>query len=154
MSDVSFDPDVFLNQQFEDANDTRIIPCPVGEYPAIVDKVDAIAWASRDGSKSGVKARLLWDIQDENVRQLVGRDKVLVPQDIMFDLTEEGALDMGTGKNVRLGRLREATGLNAPGEPFALPMLQGHMAKVNVKHRPGDDPADIFAEVDRVAKLD
>lgn len=150
-NDVSFDPAVFLNQQFEGTNDTKITPCPVGEYPALADKVDAIKWQKKDDpSVNGVKLRILWDIQDDSVRQLLGRDKVLAPQDVMLDLTETGELDMSAGKNVRLGRLREALDLNQPGQPFSFNAVQGRLAKVNVKHRTGDNPDDIYAEVDRV----
>lgn len=149
---TTFDPTTFMNQSIEGSNSTKITPCPVGEYLGIADKVDAVQWASGDGTKSGLKLVVLWDVQDDNVRQLLSREKVLVPQDIMLDLTEEGNLDMGTGKNVRLGRLREALELNAPGEPFSPGMIQGRMATINVKHRPGKNPEDVFAEVDRVAK--
>lgn len=149
---TTFDPTTFLNQSFEGSNDTKIVPCPAGEYLGIADKVEIVPWASRDGTKSGLKAKILWDIQDDNVRQLVGREKVLAPQDIMLDLTEDGNLDMGSGKNIRLGRLREALGLNNPGEAFSFGAVQGQMATVNVKHRTGENPEDVYAEVDRVAK--
>lgn len=147
---MSFDPATFLNTTVEGALDTKIIPCPVGDYPAIADKVDVKQWSSRDGSSSGLKVAILWDIQDENVKQLVARDTVKVPQDIMLDLTETGALDLGKGKNVGLGRLREALDLNNPGEPFAISMIQGRMGLVNVSHRTAGE--DVFAEVRKVAK--
>lgn len=150
-NDVSFDPAVFLNQQFEGANDTKITPCPVGEYPALSDKVDVVKWQKKDDpSTNGLKLVILWDIQDDGVKQLLGRDKVLVPQDVMLDLTDTGELDMGSGKNVRLGRLREAVNLNTPGQPFSFGALRGQLAKVNVSHRTGKSPEDIFSEVDRV----
>lgn len=150
---TTFDPTTFLNQSFEGSNDTKITPCPAGEYLGIADRVEIVPWASDKKGTSGLKARILWDIQDDNVRQLLGREKILAPQDIMLDLTETGELDMGTGKNTRLGRLREALGLNAPGEAFSFGMIQGRMATVNVKHRPDqNDPETVYAEVDRVAK--
>lgn len=151
---TSFDPAVFLNQQFDTANDTRLIPCPAGETLGLADKVEAVPWESEKKGTSGMKIRILWDVQDDGIRALLERQKVLVPQDVMLDLTESGDLDMGKGKNVRLGRLREAIGLNKPGEPFAFSMIEGHLAKINVKHRTGDNPEDVFAEVDRVAKPD
>jgi hypothetical protein len=70
---------------------------------------------------------------------------VKVPQDVMLDLTDSGQLDMAKGRNVRLGRLREALDLNAPGRPFSFAMIQGRMAKVKVGHRV--DGEDIYAEV-------
>lgn len=147
-----FDPNTFLNTEVTEALDTKVVPCPAGEYLAIADKVDIKPWQSKDGSSSGLKADILWDIQDENVKALIGRDTVKVSQQQMLDLTETGMLDTSKGKNVGLGRLREALDLNVPGEPFSFGMIQGRMAKVVVSHRPYND--DIFAEIKRVAKPD
>lgn len=150
--DMTFDPATFLNATVEGQLDTKVTPCPVGEYLAISDKVDVKTWSSKDGSSSGLKIVVLWDIQDENVKALLGRDKIVVPQDIMLDLTETGELDMGKGKNVGLGRLREALDMNKPGEPFSIGNMQGRMATVIVSHRPGQTPEDVYHEVKRVAK--
>lgn len=147
-----FDPNAFLQATFEESNSTESIPIPVGEYPALVDKVDIVAWASRDGTKNGLKLQLIWNIMDEEVRTVTGRAENKVRQDIMLDLTEGGMLDMGKGMNVRLGKLREATGLNVPGEAFGFPMFAGRMAKVSIKHRAGEQPGELFAEVGAVAK--
>ena len=150
---MSFDPSTFLNAEYNETNDTKVTPCPVGEYPAIAEKVDVQTWQKKDGSASGLKLNILWDVQDENVRALLGRDKIIVPQQIMLDLNESGTgLDMGKGKNVSLGRLREALDLNKPGEPFSFGMLQGRMATVIVSHRPGENPEDVFHEIKKVAK--
>lgn len=149
---MSFDPNAFLNSAYEEANDTKIVPCPAGEYIAIADKVEVKPWASRDGSSSGLKLSILWDIQSDDVKAIVGRDSVKVPQDQMLDLTDTGALDMGKGRNVGLGRLREALGMNAPGEPFSMGAIQGRMAKVVVSHRPNGE--DLYAEIKKVAKPD
>ena len=148
---MSFDPNTFLNTTYEEANDTKITPCPVGEYLAVASKVDAKTWASRDGSQSGVKLVILWEIDDANVKQLLGRDKVTSRQNIMLDLNEAGTgLDLGKGKNVGLGRLREALDLNTPGQAFAFSMIEGRLAKVMVSHRV--DGEDIYDEVKKVAK--
>lgn len=149
---MSFDPNTFLNSTYEEANDTKIVPCPAGEYLAIADKVEVKPWASRDGSSSGLKLAILWDIQSDDAKAIVGRDSVKVPQDQMLDLTDTGALDMGKGRNVGLGRLREALGMNAPGEPFSMGAIQGRMAKVVVSHRPNGE--DLYAEIRKVAKPD
>lgn len=57
-----------------------------------------------------------------------------VRQTLWLDTTESGGLDFGKGKNVGLGRLREALGQNAPGKPWAPGMLVGGVAKVKVSH--------------------
>lgn len=146
----TFDPTVFMNSTIEEANSTEQVPVPEGEYLAIADKVEIVPWASKDGSSSGLKAQIIWDVQDDAVKQLLDRSKVTIRQDQMLDLTEAGNLDMGKGKNVGLGRLRTAVDLNTPGQPFAFSMIQGRMAKVLVKHRVANDT--IYAEVKGVAK--
>lgn len=148
---MSFDPATFLNQTVEGSNDTTIIPIPVGEYPAIAEKVDVKTWQSRDGSSSGLKLEIVWDIQDDAVKQLTGRETVRSRQQQMLDLTDSGALDMGKGKNVGLGRLREALDMNDPSQPFSFGAMQGRMAKVKVSHRIYED--NIFDEIKAVAKL-
>lgn len=145
----TFDPNTFLNSTIEEANDTKTIPCPAGEYLAVADKVEIKTWAARDGSSSGLKLEILWDIADENVKALLDRDSVKVPQQQMLDLTDTGMLDTGKGKNVGLGRIREALGLNTPGEPFSFGMIQGRMAKVIVSHRTVGE--DIYGEIKKIA---
>ena len=152
MSVSQFDPQAFLQATFEESNSTESIPVPVGEYPAMAEKVDITPWASRDGTKSGLKLQILWNIMDDSVREVTGRAENKVRQDIMLDLTDSGMLDMGKGMNVRLGKLREAVGLNQAGQPFGFPMIQGRMAKTKIKHRMGEQPGEIFAEVEAVSK--
>jgi hypothetical protein len=147
---MSFDPNTFLNQTFDEANDTKIIPCPVGEYLAIADKVEIKPWAAKDGSSSGLKVEIVWDIQDEAAKKLTGKSKVLVRQQQMLDTTEEGGLDFGAGKNVGLGRIREALGLNKAGKPFSFNMLEGQMATVKVSHRPYE--GEMYDEVKAISK--
>lgn len=147
-----FNPDQFLDMQVTESNDTKVIPVPVGEYTAIIGEVKCRQWQSKaDPSKSGLALDLIWEIDDSAVKELLGRDKVTVKQGCMLDITESGGLDMGKGRNVGLGRLREATGLNTPGQPFSFSMLNGRLGKISVSHRIDGDT--IFAEVKQVAKL-
>ena len=147
-----FDPNQFLDLQITEANDTKVIPVPVGEFTAVADKAECRTWQSKkDPSKSGVTLEVTWAIDDQGVKDLLGRDQVTVRQGIMLDLTEEGGLDMGKGRNVGLGRLREALGLNVPGQPFAFSMIPGRMAKIKVDHR--IDGENVYAEVKGAAKL-
>lgn len=147
-----FNPDQFLDMQVTESNDTKIVPVPVGEYTGIIEEVKCRQWQSKkDPSKSGITLDIKWAVDDHNVRELLGRDKVTVNQGIMLDITESGGLEMGKGQNVGLGRLREALDLNSPGQPFAFSMLAGRLAKIAVSHRVDGD--SIFAEVKQVAKL-
>lgn len=147
-----FDPDTFLAQTIEQANDTKVIPCPAGEFLAFIKDFKARQWSSRkDPSVSGVALDVTWTVDNAEVKALLDRDEVTVKQGIMLDMTEQGALDMGKGKNVGLGRLREALGLNVPGQAFSFAMLNGQAAKITVSHRV--DGEDTYAEVKMVAKV-
>lgn len=147
---MSFDPAAFLNQTFDEANSTESVPVPEGEFLAISEGTKVDTWQTRDGSKSGLKCLVTWSIQDDNVKQLLERKEVKVRQEFILDTTETGNLDFGKGKNVTLGRLREALDLNTPGQPFAFGMIDGRMGKVLVKHRVYND--SIIAEVKGVVK--
>lgn len=147
-----FSPEAFLDMQVTESNDTKIIPVPVGTYNAVVTEVKCVSWAKKDDpSVGGLKLQITWELDSPEVKALLGRDKVTVRQEQMLDITDAGGLDMGKGRNVGLGRLREATGLNTPGQPFAFSMLTGRMAKVAIKHRVNGD--EIYSEVGGVAKL-
>lgn len=151
----TFDPNQFLEMTTTDSNSTVSVPVPAGEYIAFVEKVEIRPWQStKDATKAGMALDVFWNVDDAAVKQLLERDKVTVKQGIMLDVTEAGGLDMGKGKNVGLGRLREATGLNTPGQPFGFKMLEGRPAKVVVSHRADDkNPEVIYAEVKAVAKI-
>ena len=147
-----FNPDQFLDMQVTESNSTEAIPVPVGEYTAVIGEVKCRPWQKKDDpSVAGLALDITWELDDEAVKELLGRSKVTVKQGAMLDLTDSGGLDMGKGRNVTLGRLRDAVNLNQAGQPFAFSMLVGRIAKVKVDHRINGD--QIFAEVKAVAKL-
>lgn len=146
-----FDPQSFLDSSITEALDTKIIPCPVGEYQGIIEKVVPRQWSSKDGAQSGIALDVFWMVEDQGVKDFVGRDTVIVKQGIMLDMTSDNRLDTAKGKNVGLGRLREATGHNVAGQAFSFAMLAGCAAKITVTHRINGE--DTFAEVKTVGKL-
>lgn len=148
---MSFDSDLFLNSTITGANDTKVIPVPMGEYQGIIEKVVPRQWQSKDGSQTGISLDVHWLIEDAGVKAELGRDTVTCKQGIMLDTAPTGGLDMSKGKNVGLGRLREAIGMNDPSQPFSFHSLPGQSAKVNVQHRIVGE--DTYAEVKAVAKL-
>ena len=147
---MSFDAQSFLDSAVSGANDTKVVPVPVGEFVGIIDKVTPRQWQSKDGTQTGIAIDITWLIEDANVKAQLGRDTVTVRQGIMLDMNEQGALDMGTGRNVSLGRLREAVGLNDPKKPFSFSQLPGMQANVNVSHRFAND--ETYAEVKGVSR--
>lgn len=145
-----FDPSTFLDVSINEANATQSEPVPVGEYLAVTGDPVPRNWQSKDGTKSGVALDVPLEIDDAAVKAKLGRDKVTVTYGIMLDLNESGGIDTGKGRNISLGRLREAIGLNAPGVPFNFRMIAGHPLRVTIKHDVQGD--NIYARVAGVAR--
>ena len=148
---MSFDAQSFLDAAVSGSNSTRVIPVPIGEYQGIIEEIKPRQWTSKDGSSTGIAVDITWIIEDEAVRTQLGRDKITARQGLMLDTTETGALDTSEGRNVSLGRLREAIGKNDAKKPFAFSMLPGSAAKVKVTHRIVGE--DTYAEINSVAAL-
>lgn len=153
----AFDPKAFLDMSFNEASSTERIPIPAQEHLAVISKVEVRAWTGKqDPSKSGLALDVTYEIDNPAVKELLGRDKVSIMQGIMLDLTPTGGLDFSKGKNVELGRLRDACGLNTPGAPFSFRMLEGKPVKILVGHapstRPGARPGDVYENVNGVVK--
>lgn len=150
----NFDPTAFLDAvQTTEAGSTVSIPVPVGEYTAVISGVKARPWQSRDGTKSGLALDVTYDIDSPEVKQLLGRPKVTITQGIMLDMTEQGGLDFGKGRNITLNRLRDAVGLNQAGQPFSFRMLEGKVAKIAVSHTPNEQqPGAVYSNVSAVTK--
>lgn len=148
----SFDPNVFLQASFTDPSETEVIPCPVGEYPAVAESVKPRLWESeKNGGSAGVNFDVFWSIEDDGVKQTCKKDKVLVRQSFMFTFlpgTQEIDKEKAQG-DVRFGRFRAALGLN-DGE-FSWLMVPGRMAKVRVGHE--TVKGIIYANVDAATAL-
>lgn len=147
----NFDPSAFMNAVYNDANSTEIIPCDEGEYQAIAGDLVWSTWQSRDGSKSGIKVTIPWTIDSEEQRQKTKRSSIVVKQDLMLDTTSDGMLDMSEGRNIGLGRLRDALGLNRKGVPFKFDQIPGKAAKVRVSRR--EYEGRLYEEIKAVAPL-
>lgn len=147
----AFNPDSFMNASVTDANDTQYVPVPEGEFQATVDKVEAKV-VGQDTPRPIIN--VTWKTSDPAVQNVTGRAENSVRQTIWLDVTESGGLDFGKGKNIGLGKLREALGQNKPGQSWAPGMLVGGVAKIKVKHSIDKrDGVTVNAEVSAVTKL-
>lgn len=147
----TFDVNAFQNAQFTDANSTEYVPVPEGEFLAVVDKYDI-----RPLSTGSVVMDVTWKIDDATVAAETGMDNPTVRQTVWLDINESGSLEFAKGKNVGLGRLREALGQNLSGQAWSFGMILGQVAKVRVSHRPDTKTAPgttiIRADVAAVTK--
>ena len=147
----AFDPDVFMNTQFSDANATKAIQCPPGEYRASISNVK-----SRVLPKGSIVMDVSWEVLDDAVKSqlgLTGDAKLTVRNDTIWLDMENGSLLFGEGRNIGLGRLREAVNQNSKGQPWSPAMLKGAVAKIKVAHEVNKDNGDIYAKAVAVSKL-
>lgn len=124
---MSFDPNLFVQATVEGVLSTQYTAVPEGEYQAIVKEVKGRM------AKDSAVLDVSWIIDDESVRELTGMDEPTVRQTIFLDVTETG-LDLGKGKNVQLGRLREALGQNT-GAAWSPAHMEGKVATILVTQR-------------------
>lgn len=149
----AFNVDQFLQTEIKGANDTKLIPIPPGEYKAQITKVNARRIA-KDGQEPRVVVDILWEVLDDNVKKVTGLDKPIAKQGIFLDVTPNGGLDMGKGKNVQLGKLRDALGQNRDGRPWNFKMLAGAIATIKIDNRADEsDPTILYNDVKSVGKL-
>lgn len=156
-----FNPELLMGLTVNDANSTEIIQIPEGEYIGVIGGIGADNFRSYDirkGPNAGSKGYSLdmkVALNDEGgqLKEHLGREPE-VRYSIMMDVTKDGTIDMGKGRNVGLGRLREAVGQNGTGRPWSFGMLGGQVVKVKVKHRIDNNvtPARTYAEVADVTK--
>ena len=154
-----FDADAFMNQQVDAPLDTVIAQCPEGEYRAMIDDFDNEkafrTFTSEKNQRDFTVFTPPFVIQDDAVAATLGRDKVSVfHKGIFLDFDANGGLDTSKGKNVDLGRLRDAVGQNVPG-PWSFSQLKGAgPVMVRVVHEADrNDPEKKYARVTRVVKI-
>lgn len=149
-----FNPTALQNLEITGAMDTTIIPIDEGDFTGVIDKYEIrVIDSTKNGeTKSYVACEVHWNIDDEEQKAKTGRDKLTVRQSIFLDMTPTGNLDLSRGKNVQLGRLREALGQNSPNKPWSFGMLVGQVATVSVKQRVLED-GTITNDIRKVAAM-
>jgi len=135
-----FNADQFMQTPVEGALETEFTPIPEGEYRAVIKEVKPDTT-----SKGSPYLEVIWIIDDQGVRDLIGMGEPTSRQTVWLDVNESGGLAFGANKNVGLGKLRDALGQNT-GAPWSPNMLLGQPATVNIKHRMGSE-GGTFSEV-------
>ena len=127
-----------MGQESEEMS-TEYVLVPEGEWEGqaqapVVRKTQGV----KDPTATYYFLDVPFEISDPMVLKEMNRENAAVARfSSILDLTTEGKIDSAEGKNVKLGRLREAMGLNSAG--FKLPDLEGGLCRVKVKHDTGKD---------------
>lgn len=162
---MPFDPDTFMQQTIDSPLATEFKLVPEGEYQMMVDDFDSTAFETIDftykkGERAGQAGQMHkfncpFVVQSEAVKAEMGRDKVVARMQIILDIDPQtGGLATGPDKNVQLGRLFQAAGLNAAGTPVSSLRNAGPFLG-RIAHRSIDpnNPERKIAEVTRVAPI-
>lgn len=140
----AFDPAAFLDAQQTEENTKRpALPPenpedPNGLYMAVIGEIKSTAGTISKGDRIGqpwVGMVIPLKLQIPASVQALGIPAELTLTDRAFlDLTPQGGLDNGIGKNRAQKSYRDATDTNVAGEAFSWRMLQGRTVKVKVVH--------------------
>lgn len=164
---TTFDPATFMEQNIDQPLQDEWVLCPEGEYQAVIDDFTAESafrtneFVYKKGANAGLPGEMTtfnvpWIIQDDRVKLELGQDRVVVFQPIILDFDQNGQLDVGTNKNVKLGQLRTAVGQKSM-QPWGIQRLKNAgPCMVRVKHREielKDKTKKKIAEVDRVVPI-
>ena len=152
MNESMFDPEAFLDATLPGGNSTKREIVPMGAYKAHVGKLVVKGGTiSKEGENYGKPWRALniqWVIENQAVNDLLDLPRVTVYDSVFLDLDDEGQIAMSKGKNIKLGKLREAIGLNSG--PVQFRAFEGRPATISVGHEPYKE--DMQAVVKSYAK--
>lgn len=144
MSNFAFDPEQLVTLSTEGEMSTKLPHIPEGEYQAVIESIKGATVG--DENKPVLNVRVLVD--DPKAMEATKLEKPFSKKTVWLDITDEGQLDMSEGKNVDLGRLREAVGQNTAGSWTPI-MLEGQRVTVLIGNRVDKNSGDIYDEVRR-----
>lgn len=111
----------------------------------------------KDPSK--VYSFLDWDVEVDvsavpGEAERLGTSSVRLRHSVSLDLTESNSLDWSTGKNVGLGIMREALGMNVKGQAFNIRQMQGRPVRLRISHEEYPEGSGVLQDrIKSVAKV-
>jgi hypothetical protein len=159
MTSSAFDPTAFEAQTSNESLSTSVTPVPENTYPALIKDYKFREYTNSKTQEKGVSCDISYTIIDDTgaLRELLGRDPIVTHgyfcDTVMDPNTGKQVLDFGKGKNVWLGKIREAIGQNVPGQPWSLPMIKGAPILIVVIQDPSKTNDDIYNRVKSVGKM-
>lgn len=148
----TFDPKQFLTSQIQSKLSTKIIPADNDEYQGQINALNPRVTMKKDTGEVFHWLDISWELLDQKAKDKTKLDHPIGRQSLRIDLTEQGSLDFSEGKNVGLGRVREALKQNTAA-PWAPAMLMGGTAFVITKQSVDEnDPDIVYTNVVKVSR--
>lgn len=143
----AFDPTAFEAVSTEPLS-TSVTPIPKGEHAVQIEDYKFSPGTSRKDGKSYMALDITYRFFDDDgsLAQLLGREPKLTKA-IFLDVSPQGGLDMTKGKNIQLGKIREALNQNIPGQPWSLPMIKGQPLRILVTEDPAPDSDAVYNSI-------
>jgi len=145
-----FDVETFLNTTTTESMSTAFATAPEGVFILQIEDVTAASGTSETGP--WIRLDITYSLTDHTILESLNVRRLIVRGGRLFlDLKDDGSLDFSEGRNVRLGRLRDAVHQNRKGQPWSPSMLKGQIVAGQIRHSPyRADPTQTIAEVVRV----
>lgn len=154
---TSFDPNLILHQELGELEDDYTL-VPADNYAASIDTGEngvVIRAGSRDDGTNYYLCTINWKHvnPDKDLLAALQKDQVFSRQSFFLDIDEENkGLERGPNKNVPLGKLKAALGLD---DDASIAELRGKgPALITVSHRVNKKTNEPTAEVTRVIPMD
>lgn len=146
-----FDPSTFLEATLTEPT-TKRPPLPIGDYTAVIKAIDpksgekdGRAWARFDITLSlEVPAHVQTDLGLSN-------STLDLKHTVFLDITPQGGLDNGPGKNRQIGFYRDALDMNKTGDVFSPKNMIGKPLLAKVSHDLKGDA--VYEKISGVTKL-
>jgi len=113
-----FDKDSFLTSEVTGGNSTAVTPMPEHEAQLTIEEVEIKSGTIGRGERKGetwVALNLKILVDSDEAREATNMDEPHVYDMMFLDLNDDGLLDTGEGRNIRLGKFRKAIGQNGSG---------------------------------------
>jgi len=152
---TGFDPKSLLTTTVKAKLDTKLPPIPLDEtdeFQLMCSKVDVRTITSKKDGAQYVSLDLNYRVMDESVAARMHIEQPTARYSFLLEVDPIKGLEVGPAKNVKLGRLLEASGIHS--KEWSLSMLEGTTCFGKIKHRADeDDPEIIYNEVSRVTAM-
>jgi len=149
----AFNPDTFLDTSVETPFETVRTTVPAKDgYTGQIDDVKVRIVESKQGTRAILD--VFWELIDDELKQALNLNKVIVRQSIFLDFDETGKLAKGVNQNIVLGQVRDAAKQNSVSA-WAPRMLKGAgPCRLKVSERVDDKNVAIkYNDVDRVTRF-